>query len=186
MPDEPEAAGLLALLLLTDARRPARTDADGSLVRLPDQDRALWDAAAGRGGPGPGPALPAPRPARALPAAGRDRRGAQRRRPASRTPTGARSSSSTTTCSPSRRPRSSRSTGPSRSAELAGPAAGLAEVDRLDLPAYHLFHATRGDLLDRLGRATRPPRLRPGPALTDNAAEQALLDERVAQPARVG
>ena len=43
MPDEPEAVGLLALLLLTDARRAARTAADGSLVRLSEQDRSLWD-----------------------------------------------------------------------------------------------------------------------------------------------
>ena len=43
MPDEPEVAGLLALLLLTEARRPARTDADGRLVLLADQDRELWD-----------------------------------------------------------------------------------------------------------------------------------------------
>ncbi len=42
MPDEPEAQGLLALLLLTEARRPARTSADGGLVRLADQDRSLW------------------------------------------------------------------------------------------------------------------------------------------------
>ena len=43
MPDEPEVVGLLALLLLTDARRPARVAADGSLVLLADQDRSLWD-----------------------------------------------------------------------------------------------------------------------------------------------
>lgn len=43
MPDEPEAVGLLALMLLTDARRPARFAADGSLVRLADQDRSQWD-----------------------------------------------------------------------------------------------------------------------------------------------
>src|SRR5690349_1129186 len=43
MPDEPEAVGLLALMLLTDARRPARTAADGTMVRLADQDRARWD-----------------------------------------------------------------------------------------------------------------------------------------------
>jgi RNA polymerase sigma-70 factor (ECF subfamily) len=43
MPDEPEAVGLLALLLLADARRPARTAADGSFVRLADQDRTMWN-----------------------------------------------------------------------------------------------------------------------------------------------
>lgn len=43
MPDEPEVAGLLALLLLTESRRPARTRPDGSLVVLSDQDRARWD-----------------------------------------------------------------------------------------------------------------------------------------------
>ena len=43
MPDEPEAVGLLALMLLQEARRPARLDAEGELVLLADQDRALWD-----------------------------------------------------------------------------------------------------------------------------------------------
>jgi RNA polymerase sigma-70 factor (ECF subfamily) len=43
MPAEPEAQGLLALMLLTDARRPARTDAAGEMVLLADQDRSLWD-----------------------------------------------------------------------------------------------------------------------------------------------
>ncbi|MFV1991776.1 MAG: RNA polymerase sigma factor, partial [Acidimicrobiales bacterium] len=43
MPDEPEVKGLLALMLLTEARRPARTSSDGTLVRLGDQDRSIWD-----------------------------------------------------------------------------------------------------------------------------------------------
>jgi RNA polymerase sigma factor (sigma-70 family) len=43
LPDEPEVTGLLALMLLLDARRPARTGADGELVPLPEQDRSLWD-----------------------------------------------------------------------------------------------------------------------------------------------
>jgi RNA polymerase sigma-70 factor (ECF subfamily) len=43
MPDEPEAIGLLALMLLTESRRPARSNADGSMVRLADQDRSRWD-----------------------------------------------------------------------------------------------------------------------------------------------
>ena len=45
VPDEGEAAGLLALMLLTDARRSARTTTDGSIVPLADQDRGLWNAA---------------------------------------------------------------------------------------------------------------------------------------------
>jgi RNA polymerase sigma factor (sigma-70 family) len=44
LPADGEVAGLLALMLLTDARRPARTRADGALVPLDEQDRALWDA----------------------------------------------------------------------------------------------------------------------------------------------
>src|SRR5262249_59557729 len=46
MPDEPEALGLLSLLLLHDARRPGRLDSEGDLVTLEDQDRSLWDRAA--------------------------------------------------------------------------------------------------------------------------------------------
>nr|WP_239097054.1 RNA polymerase sigma factor [Asanoa ferruginea] len=49
MPDEPEALGLLALLVLHDARRPARTDAAGDLVSLEDQDRSRWDHSRIRG-----------------------------------------------------------------------------------------------------------------------------------------
>ncbi|MFF7674764.1 RNA polymerase sigma factor [Actinacidiphila glaucinigra] len=45
MPDEPEVRGLLALLLVTDARRATRTGADGRLLRLEEQDRFLWDRA---------------------------------------------------------------------------------------------------------------------------------------------
>ena len=43
LPDDPEVAGLLALMLLTDARRPARTGPNGELVPLAEQDRSLWD-----------------------------------------------------------------------------------------------------------------------------------------------
>jgi RNA polymerase sigma factor (sigma-70 family) len=45
LPDDPEVSGLLALMLLTDARRPARTGPNGELVPLAEQDRALWDQA---------------------------------------------------------------------------------------------------------------------------------------------
>ena len=50
LPDDAEVAGLLALMLLTDARRPARTDADGNLVPLAEQDRSRWDRAVIREG----------------------------------------------------------------------------------------------------------------------------------------
>ncbi|GAB7109979.1 RNA polymerase sigma factor [Streptomyces phaeofaciens JCM 4814] len=46
MPDEPEVRGLLALLLVTDARRASRVDVEGRLLRLRDQDRSLWDRSA--------------------------------------------------------------------------------------------------------------------------------------------
>jgi predicted RNA polymerase sigma factor len=46
LPDDTEVTGLLALMLLTDARRPARTRPDGTLVPLSEQDRSLWDARA--------------------------------------------------------------------------------------------------------------------------------------------
>ena len=49
MPDEPEALGLLALMLLQDSRRAARVDAAGDLVPLEEQDRSSWDRAAWRG-----------------------------------------------------------------------------------------------------------------------------------------
>jgi RNA polymerase sigma-70 factor (ECF subfamily) len=50
MPDEPEVAGLLALLLLTEARRASRIGENGSLVLLADQDRSRWDRATIEGG----------------------------------------------------------------------------------------------------------------------------------------
>src|SRR5207253_4118031 len=44
LPDDSEVAGLLALMLLTDARRPARTGPHGELIPLPEQDRSLWNS----------------------------------------------------------------------------------------------------------------------------------------------
>ena len=150
MPDEPRGAGA-ARPAAADRRPPRRAPApDGSLVRLPDQDRRSGTAADPRGS-GAGPALPAPQPARPLPAAGRHRRGPQRRRPARSTPTGARSSQLYDQLLAG----ADAVVALNRAvalAELAGPGAALAEVDGLDLPAYHLFHLTRGDLLERLGR----------------------------------
>ena len=86
MPDEPEALGLLALLLLQDSRRDARLDAAGEIVLLDEQDRALWDqtrstracvSCSGRsrcGGPAPTSSRPLSRPVmRRVPAGRRSR-----------------------------------------------------------------------------------------------------------------
>ena len=80
MPDQPEAHGLLAMMLLHDSRREARCR-DGELVLLADQDRSLWDADADR--PGSGGARPGVRPRwpRALRRTGGDRVPARRRSP---------------------------------------------------------------------------------------------------------
>ncbi len=77
LPDESEVAGLLALMLLTDARRPARTGPDGELIPLDKQDRSLWD----QGAITEGVALISPRcegRGRAVSAAGSDRSGTRR------------------------------------------------------------------------------------------------------------
>ena len=64
-------------------------------------------------------------------------------------------------------------------AEVKGPAPGLAAVDQLDLAGYHLFHATRADLLTRLGRhADAADAYDAALALATNAAEAAFLDSR--------
>ena len=154
MPDEPEALGLLALMLFHDARSAARVDADGDLVVLAEQDRALWDAAAiaegrqraQRGGPA-GPARPVPDPG--------GHRGLSRPGRAARR-TGRRSPSSTTTCTrmtPSAVIALNRAVAVSMS---DGPEAGLALLDGIapdgELRAYHLLPAARADMLRRLGR----------------------------------
>src|SRR5436305_4046904 len=77
LPDDGEVAGLLALMLLTDARRPARARADGSLVPVAEQDRSLWD----RAKIAEGVALvevAGEQAGRPLPASGRDRRDPRR------------------------------------------------------------------------------------------------------------
>ena len=79
MTDDEETAGLLALMLLHHARRPARTRSDGSLVPLAEQDRSRWDTsliAEGVDDPADGAG---PRPARRVPGPGRHRRPARRR-----------------------------------------------------------------------------------------------------------
>ncbi|MDO3702848.1 RNA polymerase sigma factor [Micromonospora sp. C28SCA-DRY-2] len=178
MPDEPEARGLLALMLLTEARRPARTTADGALVPLPDQDRRRWDAALveqgqdlvrrclRRGQPGPyqiQAAIAAVHSA-APDAAGTD--WAQilalydQLRAYLPGPVVALNRAVAL-------------------AEVAGPAAALAEVERLDLGSFHVFHAVRADLLRRLGRAGEAAvAYRRAAELAGNAAERDFLTRR--------
>ncbi|MGD9955276.1 MAG: RNA polymerase sigma factor [Candidatus Nanopelagicales bacterium] len=180
MPDEPEALGLLALLLLTLSRRPARFDAAGDLVLLPDQDRSLWDAA--------------------LVAEGQQlvRRCLRRNRPGPyqlQAAIAAVHSDAATAeatdwaqvvalydhllaIAPSPVVALNRAVAVS---EARGPQEALALVDALDLDGYHLAHAVRAELLRRTGDV-------PGAGtaytralqLVQNPAERRHLERRLA------
>ena len=78
VPDDPEALGLLALMLLQHARRRARVDMDGDAVLLEDQDRSLWDRAAIVEGVGPARPRAGHAPLRPVPDPGRGRRAPRR------------------------------------------------------------------------------------------------------------
>jgi RNA polymerase sigma-70 factor (ECF subfamily) len=147
MPDEPEAQGLLALMLLVESRRPARTTAEGSLVLLSDQDRGLWD-----------PALIAEGQAIVRRLLERNQPGPYQIQAAisavhSDPPTDWRQVvalyDQLLAFDPSPVVALNRAVAV---AEVEGPEAGLALVDALDLDSYHLFHAIRANLLRRLGR----------------------------------
>jgi RNA polymerase sigma-70 factor (ECF subfamily) len=188
LPDEPEAAGLLALMLLHDARREARTTATGDLVLLEDQDRDRWDAErieegrrlvadalrAGRAGPYQIQAAIAALHDEAPTWAATDWpqiAGLYRRLVA---------------------------VDPSPVIELNlavavamadGPAIGLAMMDGIaaagSLDDYPYLHAGRADLLRRLDRRSEAAAAyRRALALTDNRAEQAFLQGRLAELAR--
>jgi RNA polymerase sigma-70 factor (ECF subfamily) len=186
MPDEPEALGLLALLLLTESRRPARTAPDGSLVLLPDQDRSQWDqdliaegqtlvrACLRRNQPGPYQiqAAIAAVHSDAATAAQTDWRQILSLY------------DQLVTYLPTAVVRLNRTVA---LAEVEGPAAALAAADALDLDGYHLFHATRADLLKRLGRdADAAKAYDRAIALAGNAAERAFLERRRAELATAG
>ena len=150
MPDEPEAHGLLALMLCHDSRREARFAGD-ELVLLEDQDRSLWDAGKIEQGRA---ALD-----RAMALGGRGavgstscRRRSPRCRPRPRS-TGRRSRRSTASWPASRARRWSSSTAPSRWRRPARPRRRWRWSTRLALDDYRYLHSTRGELLRRLGRA---------------------------------
>ncbi|MDI5967318.1 RNA polymerase sigma factor [Streptantibioticus silvisoli] len=185
LPREPEVTGLLALLLLTDARRAARTDADGGQVLLEHQDRTRWDAgliAEGRElvvraltGPGTGPYA-----VQAAIAALHDE-----------------APDLATTDWPQivalydvlLRIEPSPLIALNRAVAIAmrdGPAAGLALLDALtdaeELPGYHLLPAARAELLTRLGRTTEAATAyRAALALVGNARERATLTRRLTE-----
>jgi RNA polymerase sigma-70 factor, ECF subfamily len=174
MPDEPEVHGLLAMMLMHDARRAARLR-DGDLVLLADQDRSLWDSAqiaAGR--------------------AQLDRALALRGR-------GAYVVQAAIASLHLDEPRDMRQIAAlygelarltdspvvelSRAvavAESDGPEAGLEIIDGLDLDDYRYLHSTRGELLRRLGRtAEARDAFSRALALVDDGAERRLLERRL-------
>ncbi|NJP34402.1 RNA polymerase sigma factor [Micromonospora thermarum] len=178
MPDEPEALGLLALLLLTEARRPARTTAGGALVPLPEQDRSRWDAT-----------LTAEGQVLVRRCLRRNRPGPYQIQAAIAAVHGAAPDAAGTdwaqilalydqlaAVAPGPVVALNRAVA---LAEVAGPAVALAVVDGLDLAGYHVFHAVRADLLRRLGRtAEAVAAYRTAARRTDNEAERAFLAAR--------
>jgi RNA polymerase sigma-70 factor (ECF subfamily) len=147
MPDEPEVHGLLAMMLLHDARRGARFDGD-DLVLLADQDRALWDAeqiAGGRARLHRALALRGSGPYVVQAAIASLHAGEPRDWPQIAALYG---ELARITGSPVVELNRAIAV-----AEADGPAAGLAIVDRLAIDDFHYLHATRGELLRRLGRA---------------------------------
>jgi RNA polymerase sigma-70 factor (ECF subfamily) len=180
MPDEPEALGLLALMLLIDSRRMARLTDDGELVPLGEQDRTTWD----RGLIAEGQALvrrclrigrPGPYQIQAAINAVHSSAG-------SLAETDWRQIlalyDQLMIVAPSDVVALNRAV---TLAEVSGPAAALTVVDELDLGSYYLFHATRGELLRRLGRsADAAAAYSAARALTANPAEQEFLSARLA------
>ena len=178
MPDEPEVDGLLALMLLAESRRAARTTADGGLVLLADQDRSRWDA----GLVAEGQALV--------------RRCLRRNRPGPyQIQAAINAVHSDAACAaatdwgqirtlydqllaltPSSIVALNRAVAV---AEVDGPQAALGLVDDLGLDGYHLFHAIRADLLRRLGRnAEAAEAYEAAIARTGNETEREFLRRR--------
>ncbi|PWW60414.1 RNA polymerase sigma factor [Actinokineospora spheciospongiae] len=184
LPEDGEVAGLLALMLLTEARRPARVSADGELVALHEQDRGAWD-----------PALIAEghrlvRERLAAAAAGVAPGRYQVLAAINAVHTSARDARDTdwsqvlalydrlVRLDPSPIVALNRAIAV---AELDGPEVALATVDRLedDLARYHAYHATRADLLRRLGRSEQSrAAYDTAIELAGNTAETAYLTRR--------
>ncbi len=178
MPDEAEVLGLLALMVLVESRRAARTTPDGDLILLADQDRSLWD----RGFVAEGQAIvrrclrrnhPGPYQIQAAIAAVH-----------SDAPTAASTDWSQIlelynqllSYTPSPIVALNRAVA---LAEVEGPAAALAVVDGLDLGGFYLFHAIRADMLRRLDRNIEAAEAYEAAiASAENGAERAFLQRR--------
>jgi RNA polymerase sigma-70 factor (ECF subfamily) len=186
LPDEPEPLGLLALIRLHLARADARFDDRGRMILLKDQDRSRWDHAkiteasslierAGRvGRPGPYQ-LQAAIAALHAEAPSWD---------ATDWPQILRLYDALAEMTGSPVVLLNRAIA---LREVAGPEVALRDVDRLaeDLERYHLFHATRAELLRDVGRADEARDAdRRALELTDNPAERALLEDRIASEGR--
>ena len=178
MPDEPEVMGLLGLMLLTQARRPARTTEDGSVVLLADQDRSRWDrdliteglaivrACLRRDQPGPYQIQAAINAVHSDAVSTADTKWQQI----------VRLYDQLLALAPSPVVALNRAVAV---AEVDGPAAGLAIVDGLELDSYYLLHAIRAELLARLGRvAEAAAEFDAAIARTDSGVQQAFLSRR--------
>jgi RNA polymerase sigma-70 factor (ECF subfamily) len=180
MPDESEVRGLLALMLLHHSRRDARVDENGELVLLDEQDRSLWHAAEIDDG------------ARLAAAAGQDGPYAVQAAIAAQHVAGVTDWTQVVALygrlaelQPSPVVELNRAVAVSMA---AGPEAALELVARLEsgrLEDYHLLHATRADLLRRLGRDEEAAAAyRRARELAANPAEQAFLDRRLRELSR--
>jgi RNA polymerase sigma-70 factor, ECF subfamily len=181
MPDEPEAVGLLGLMLLIESRRPARTTPGGDLVLLADQDRTRWDRA-----------LVAEGQALVRQCLRRGRPGPYQIQAAINAVHSDAPSAEATdwrqivalydqllAVAPSPVVALHRAVAV---AEVDGPAAGLQLVDGLDLDDHHIFHSVRADLLRRLGRDVEAGLAYDAAiAGAGNAAERAFLRRRRAE-----
>ena len=175
MPDEPEVIGLVALLLLVSARRPARTDVGGVLVPLHEQDRTLWDRALIT----EGQALVRVCLRRNMPGRYQIQAAINAVHSDALRATDTDWGQILALYNQLSLIDSSPVVALNRAvalAEVEGPAAGLAAVDGLPLDAYYLFHAVRADLLRRLGRLPEAATAYDAAlARTDNEAERSFL-----------
>lgn len=185
MPDEPEVLGLLALLLLHDARRGTRVDAAGDLVTLEDQDRTAWDRGAvdegaalletalRRGRPGPYQIQAAIAACHTTAATAGDTDWADI----------AALYGELARLVPSAVVRLNRAVAVGMAEGLAAGLALVAELEREgELEGYHLLAATRADLLRRMGRTAEAAQAY-GRALelVENDAERRFLEKRLVE-----